>query len=467
MGLVSRLVTAAIAAGALGCDPGSPDPDAAVPSDAAVDATVDAAASDAAVGTDAASGLDGGGASDAAAPPDASEEEDGGGVIPVECEQADDFAVPVDPAGVVTGAGTAARPGGFVVVWALADGVDTFVRARLLDECGLPEGDEIDVDASGLAVGAPVAAAIGGTDNFAISWSREDGDGDGAGVVFRRFGADGSAIGVEAVANQVSFDDQIVTSATSLPAGFGLGWEDHSGAVLVRPDAVLSTFDGTGDSTSGELLVSAGADGPQNLPLVATDVEGTILAVWSQEGMAFGRRRNEFGWLDADSFALGDGQALAGSVAASDDAFAVALKSSAEDVEGDVALALVDGAGGDASQATIAARTGVERDPVVVRLAEGLLVAWTDETYQDNPKAVDPSGTTVMAVLTDESGLLEGEPFAVPTTTDFDQDLRAGAGGPAGALLVWLDESRGDGDEDGGLRGRFLTNGNALEEEGI
>lgn len=459
MGFVLRFVTAAIVAGALGCDPGSPDPDAAVPSDAAAGGTVDAGTSDAAVGTDAAPAVDGGGTGDAGAPPDASQEEDGGGVVPVECEQADDFAIPVDPAGVVAGAGATVRPGGFVVVWAVEDGIDTFVRARLLDDCGVPEGDEIDVDASGQAVGAPVAAAIGGTDDFVLAWSREDGDGDGAGVVFRRFGADGSPLGLEALANEMTFDDQIVTSATSLSAGFGLVWEDHSGAALVRPDAVLSTFDETGDPMTGEILVSEGADGPQNLPLVASAADGTILAVWSQEGMAFGRRRNEFGWVDADGFALGDGAALAGSVAASDDAFAVALKSSAEDIEGDIVLALVDGAEGAASPATIAARPGTERDPVVARLAEGLLVAWTDETYRDDPEAVDSSGTTVMAVFTDDRGLVDGEPFVVPTTTDFDQELRAGAGGAAGVLLVWLDKSRADDDENGGLRGRLITSG--------
>ncbi|MBI2895322.1 MAG: hypothetical protein HYY06_17335 [Deltaproteobacteria bacterium] len=457
MGRLLHPVALAILAGALGCDPGGPVPDAAAPTDAAADGPSDAGSLDAAVAIDGAQGVDAAGDSgDAALATDASQGEEDGGVLSVECEQADDSAIPTDPAGVVTGAGAAARQGGFVVAWTVVDGIESFIRARLLDDCGVPEGDDIAVDISGLVVGVPVVAAVGGTDDFVIAWSREDVDGDGAGVVFQRFGPDGSAAGVEAVANEVTFDDQIATSAAALPAGFVVAWEDYSGAVLVRPDALLSTFDETGRPMSGEIGISARPDGPQNLPLVATASNGALLAAWSGDGVAMGRRRDEGGWTDADGIALSDEPALASGVAAGDDGFAVALQSDADDAEGDVVLSLVDPAAGGAALVTIAARTGAERDPVVVRRAEGLLIAWTDETYRDDPRAIDSSGTTVMAAWTDEVGLIGEEPFVVPTTTEFDQELQAGAVGPSGVLLVWLDRSRADGEDGGGLRGRLV-----------
>ncbi|MBI2893820.1 MAG: hypothetical protein HYY06_09730 [Deltaproteobacteria bacterium] len=462
MGPLSRRVAVAILAGALGCDPGGPVPDAAVPADAAADGPSDAGSLDAAGGLDGSPGVDAGGDSgDAALATDASPGEDGGG-LPVECEQADDFAIPADPEGLVTGAGTAARTGGFVVAWTMVDGIESFIRARLLDDCGVPEGGEIAVDVSGLVVGTPVVTAVGGTDDFAIAWSREDGDGDGAGVVFQRFGSDGSASGDEAVANDVTFDDQIASSAVALPSGFALAWTDFSAGVLVRPDAVMASFDETGEPTSGEFAVSPVQDGSQELPLLAALGDGGLLAAWTDGGWTpLARRRDAVGgWTDAAALQIAelDAHAVATGAAADGSSLAVGLTRFDADDAGDAEIALVTADGDVVSLISIAAVAGVaERGVQVAGLpGGGWLVAWTDDSERGAPLAEDASGTTVRGAKVDSEGTPLGASFVIPTTIDFDQELAAAAAGEGGTLLVWTDASRAGGDRDGGLRARLV-----------
>ncbi|MBI2896565.1 MAG: hypothetical protein HYY06_23605 [Deltaproteobacteria bacterium] len=454
----------AIAVGCLlvaaGCPPGGPGTDGGPGPDATVDAATDAGPGSEDAGLDATAPVpDASADAGPDAGPDAAGEEDGGLDVPPDCEPAADLAVAADPAGQVLGAAAAARSGGFAVAFSVADGVGTFVRARLLDECGLPAGDEIEVDESGLVVGVPVASAVGETGGFVIAWSRDGGPGDdeGAAVVFRRFDGDGTPAGALTLASEVTFDDQLATAAAALSTGFALAWEDNSGGALIRPDAVLCTFDEAGRPMSGEVSMSPLPDGAQNVPRMAVAADGSLLAAWVDEGVGRFRRRNDGGWLDAEAIALTDDGALPSSAAGTEDGFGIALTSYSADLEGDVLLSVLPSGGGEAAEATIAERQGAERDAIVVSTRAGFLIAWTDETYRDDPQAVDSSGSTVGAVWTDAAGEVEGEPFVVPTTTDFDQELAAGAAGPGGVLVVWVDWSRADGEDDGGLRSRLIT----------
>jgi hypothetical protein len=442
------------------CGPGAPGPDAGPFADAAADAAVEAgsgldAAVDAEVGLDAAADAAAGG--DAAL--DASPE-DGGVEPPPECEEADDFAVPDDPDGVVIGAATSDRPGGFVVAWAVVRGIDTLVRARLFDDCGGPVGDEIAVDDSGLAVGAPVAAAIGGTDQIAVAWSQEDGDREGAGVLVRRFGADGAAVGGAVGANEETFDDQLLVSATALPSGFALGWVDHSGDLLVRPDAVLGVFDEDAGAVTGDLVVSPSADGPQDLPRIAATPGGALVTAWAEATSPVARRRDGAGaWLDEQAlpFAAEDEVVLATGAAAGEDGFALALTSFGADDEGDVSVVVLPEQDGAPARVAVSETPAArETDALVAARAGGWVMGWTDETERDVDGALDSSGSTVRGAWLAPDGTSGAASFVVPTTTDFDQDVAGLAAGPGGALFVWLDASRAGGDRDGGLRARLI-----------
>jgi hypothetical protein len=445
---------------AAGCGPGSPGPDAGLALDAGVDTAGDAAsAADAAA--DAEPGLDAAADADL---PDAAGADAGpgdGGVQPPDCPDGDDFLVPDDPEGTALGAAAAVRPGGFVVAWAVTIGIDTFVRARLLDECGVPLGDEIAVDESGLAIGAPVAAGVGGADEVVVAWSREDGDGEGAGVLAQRFDDAGTAAGGSLVANEETFDDQVVTAAAALPAGFALAWVDQAADLLVRPDAVLGVFDARGGAVTGDLVASPSTDGPQDLPSLAAAPDGSIAVAWAEAQSPFGRRRDAAGaWSDDEALALAAAlePALVTGAAGTEDGYSLCLTSFATDAEGDVSVVLLPAQGGEPAPVEVSATpAAAERDALcAARPGGGWVVAWTDETERDLDGAADASGSTVRGAWLSADGTAEGAGLVVPTTTDFDQDVAGLAAGPGGALFVWLDASRADGDRDGGLRAKLI-----------
>jgi hypothetical protein len=447
---------------AVGCGPGAPGLDAGVALDAAADASPDAAGSldagaDAELGGDA--GADGSVSLDAGVDAAAG---DGGGEPPIECPETDDFVLPDEPDGVVVGAAAAPRPGGFVVAWAVTRGIDTFVRARMLDECAVPFGDEIVVDDSGLTVGTPVAAVVGGTDRVVVAWTQEDGDREGAGILARFLGPDGVPVGGAVVANEETFDDQVVTSAAALPSGFALGWVDHSPDLLVRPDAVLGVFDERAGALSGDVVVSPSADGAQELPRLAATPAGSLVVAWAEAGSPIARRRDGAGaWLDDLVLPLAqDGEvALCAGAAAGEDGFALALTSFDTDPEGDVSVVVLPEQGGAGSRVAVSETpAAAERDALVAsRASGGWVMGWTDETERELDGAADPSGSTVRGAWLAPDGAAEAASFLVPTTTESDQELAALAAGPAGALFVWVDWSRADGDRDGSLRARLIT----------
>jgi len=133
--------------------------------------------------------------------------------------------------------------GGFVLVW--DDGFDIF--GRTFDSAGGSVGDAFQVNVqSGTMYGPSVAAAAGGA--FTVTWEdRSEIDGDGAGVLMRRFASDGSPLGGDMQVNTSTGGDQYAPAIGMRDDGeFMVVWEAYG-------------QEGLGDGAFGQLFDSSGA----------------------------------------------------------------------------------------------------------------------------------------------------------------------------------------------------------------
>lgn len=112
-----------------------------------------------------------------------------------------ELQVPASAAGFQAAPATAVAPsGGSLVVWQSAGSgeQETDVFARAFGPDGAPLGPEFLVNSylPGCQQSPDVAAAPDGS--FTVVWQSEEQDGNGSGVFFRRFSAEGTALTVNA-----------------------------------------------------------------------------------------------------------------------------------------------------------------------------------------------------------------------------------------------------------------------------
>ncbi len=135
--------------------------------------------------------------------------------------------------------------GEFVVVWSgLVPPSYEGIFARLFDAAGQPRGGEFPV--SGAATdtqgGARVKSDHAG--NFIVAWTHQDGDGDGSGMIARRFDHFGTPITPPFVVNEATDEDQYHANVTLNDAGqFVVTWssqDDSYYGVFARRSAVAA-----------------------------------------------------------------------------------------------------------------------------------------------------------------------------------------------------------------------------------
>jgi hypothetical protein len=168
--------------------------------------------------------------------------------------------------------------GGFVVVW--DDYTDVF--ALRLDSGGAAIGSEFRVNASdGSMSDARVAAAFDGS--FVVTWT--DGseiDGDGDGILARRFDSDGTADGGDLQVNSTANGDQYNSAVARSPAGdFTIVWETY-GQTDAGDGLFARRFAADGSELGTQFRVDAGNSVYAGGGAVAANEEGEFVVVWNE-----------------------------------------------------------------------------------------------------------------------------------------------------------------------------------------
>jgi hypothetical protein len=105
--------------------------------------------------------------------------------------------------------------GSFLVVWqsSAQDGSSYGVYGQEFDEEGNPTGEEFGVNVETEGWQGNPDLAIGPAGTWVVVWESENGDGNGFGILARRFGAAGIPLGPEIAVNEHLINDQILPSA--------------------------------------------------------------------------------------------------------------------------------------------------------------------------------------------------------------------------------------------------------------
>jgi len=186
----------------------------------------------------------------------------------------------------------AASDGTFTVAWAsaLQDGDGYGVFARRFPPGGTPPGAEFQLNA--WTTGSQYHPGIDTTasGDFVVVWDTFGQDGDGLGVVARRYSSSGAPTGPEFQVNTYTTLNQYRPVLATTPGGdFVVAWNgpgagDAFGIFAQR-------FDAANAPVGGEFHVNTYTTQSQYRPAVAVDVAGNFVVVWqsyNQDAYLFG-----------------------------------------------------------------------------------------------------------------------------------------------------------------------------------
>jgi Ca2+-binding RTX toxin-like protein len=190
--------------------------------------------------------------------------------------------------------------GGFAVAWVHesqtgGDGVGASIRGRVFGADGAALGDDflVNTTAAGQQMAPSLLALAGG--GFVASWHGPLPGGDNFEIVAQRFSAAGAKVGDEFRANTIVADGQDYPSGSGLEGGgYVLVWSHRSGATGDNDDVRGQRFDAAGNAVGAEFLLSADngsgiTTGRQYAPDVASLPGGGFVAVWQSFNSALGR----------------------------------------------------------------------------------------------------------------------------------------------------------------------------------
>jgi len=150
--------------------------------------------------------------------------------------------------------------GDFVIVWGEknADASQSGVRYRRFRADGAPLTGDVLVNTASASDQLDPAVASDGDGDFVIAWTSIDQDGDAAGVVTRRYDADGASASNESVVNSHTTADQHSAQIHVNDSGvYVIVWEgqsadDPAGVLAQRFSASIGSVCGNGDVDPGE-----------------------------------------------------------------------------------------------------------------------------------------------------------------------------------------------------------------------
>ncbi|MBN2577779.1 MAG: hypothetical protein JXB10_02220, partial [Pirellulales bacterium] len=290
--------------------------------------------------------------------------------------------------------------GGYVVTWSSSgqDGSGWGVYGQCFSASGEATGNEFPLNATTQS-NQQWSSASGSPDgSFVAVWQSNGQDGSQAGIVGRRFAADGTPLGDEFLVNTTTNQDQELPTVTHLHnGGFVVIWhgrgEGDNHGIFGR------CFGAGGIPLGPEFLVNTTTQSQQQSAAVAATSDGGFVVSWESRGGGGG------GDVYAQRFAA-DGTKL-----------------------------------GNEFQVNTTTQKHQECPAVAASPHGGFVVTWQSKNQ-------DGSGRGVYAQRFDDLGEKVGEEFVVNTTTSGSQDNPSIAFDFRGNFVIaW--EGRGEGDRQG------------------
>ncbi|HEY5712949.1 MAG TPA: pre-peptidase C-terminal domain-containing protein [Allosphingosinicella sp.] len=174
---------------------------------------------------------------------------------------------------------TALTNGSFIVCWWDA----AQARAQIFSSSLMKVGGEISISSLS-RIGAKIAALDNG--GFVAVWETVPGasaDSSGAAIQGQIFSLSGEPIGSVFLVNSAVANDQLAPSIASLPGGFIVTWDDHSGVGGDSSGGSVKAqvFDLNGSKVGDEFRVNSTTFLDQYDSSVAVLANGTALATWT------------------------------------------------------------------------------------------------------------------------------------------------------------------------------------------
>jgi hypothetical protein len=379
--------------------------------------------------------------------------------------------VPASGAGFQAAPATAVAPsGGSLVVWQSAGsgGLDTDVFARAFGPDGAPLGPEflVNTHLPGCQQNPDVAAAPDGS--FTVVWQSEGQDGNGSGVFFRRFSAGGTALTAETQINSTTAGDQQAPRVAHDVAGsFVIAWEsfgqDGDGW------GVVARRFGVSGPLSSEVTVPTITAGDQRHPDLAFQPTGQVVFAWESpgnEGSGIFLRR-----FEADLTTIGPSPSVQAHVAAGFQSF----PSLGTDASGNV-IVLWEAASVDADDPVIGPLVGpviqARRFDRFLAPVDTEVQADAGSSGPSSRPAVESAGSGDFLALWEGWSADQGGPGVVVQSFDFREAPAAGSGlvhasfpgeqgrpalavSPSGNFLAAWQSLGQDGDGSGVFARRF------------
>ena len=135
---------------------------------------------------------------------------------------------------------------------------------------------------SGENRGSKQAVSMASDGSYVVTWSSLNQDGSGQGVYARRFSASGMALTAEILVNQSSTNDQQWAHVESAADGtFVVTWTSNHGA---NQDIYYRRFGADGSALTVELIANDTTTGDQGDSSIAMAADGSFVIVWEGEG---------------------------------------------------------------------------------------------------------------------------------------------------------------------------------------
>lgn len=207
---------------------------------------------------------------------------------------------------------TALSSGRFLVSWHSpdnGDGSSLCIRARLFEADGTPVGDDFIVNSTvdNFQAYPDVTELVNG--NIVIAWRSDDpGDGSSGCIRARLFGADGTPIAGDFVANTTALNLQERADVAALAGGgFVMTWRSNDDGDSSGNCIRARVFAADGTAAGDDFIVNSTHNDNQYDPAVAALADGSFMAAWlSDEGSDGSGGSIRARLFNADGSAAGD-----------------------------------------------------------------------------------------------------------------------------------------------------------------